>query len=159
MPIHSSFLTYQGRMRDTPSLKILVSAIDLSTCQITLLDSIRGVFKTHSLISQKSSILEIRLCSKHTLNTELLLYRYGQSNKFRKLKSSIQEMASLYPKDVFLRSSRGCQIGTSPGWWNRILSGRPEIVGVGRPGDQYLLAGYILCSLWFPQVFKFLPTQ
>ena len=33
-------------MRDTPNLKILVSAINLQTCQITLLDSIRGVLRT-----------------------------------------------------------------------------------------------------------------
>ena len=33
-------------MRDTPSLKILVSAINLCACQIALLDSIRGILRT-----------------------------------------------------------------------------------------------------------------
>ena len=46
-PIHSS-LTYKGHMRETPSLKILLSVIDLKACQITLLDSIRAVFITQS---------------------------------------------------------------------------------------------------------------
>ena len=47
LSIHFS-LTYKKNLRDTPSLKILVSAIDLSACQITLLDSIRGVLRTQS---------------------------------------------------------------------------------------------------------------
>ena len=46
LPIHFSFLTYKGHMRDATSLKILVSAIDLWACQLTLLDSIRGLFRT-----------------------------------------------------------------------------------------------------------------
>ena len=57
LPIYSS-LTNKGEMRDTPSLEILVSAIDLKICEITLLDSIRDVFRTHSsfyeeVLSQK----------------------------------------------------------------------------------------------------------
>ena len=35
-------------MRDTPSLKILVSAINIQACQITLLDSITGILRTRS---------------------------------------------------------------------------------------------------------------
>ena len=35
-------------MRDTPSLKILVSATNLYACQVTLLDSIRGILRTQS---------------------------------------------------------------------------------------------------------------
>ena len=45
--IHSS-LTYKKHMRDTPSLKNLVSAINLWAYQITLLDSIRGILRTQS---------------------------------------------------------------------------------------------------------------
>ena len=45
-------------MIDTRSLKILVSAINLQACQITLLDSIRGILRTQSsfydeVLSQK----------------------------------------------------------------------------------------------------------
>ena len=43
LPVHSS-LTYKSHMSDKPSLKILVSAINLQAYQITLLDNIRGVF-------------------------------------------------------------------------------------------------------------------
>ena len=46
-PLHSS-LTYQRHISDTTSLKILVSAINLKACQITLLYSIRGVLRTQS---------------------------------------------------------------------------------------------------------------
>ena len=49
-------------MRDTPSLKILVSATNLKAYQITLLHSIRGVLRIQSsfydeVVSQKSFIL------------------------------------------------------------------------------------------------------
>ena len=45
-------------MRDTPDLKILVSAINLQAYQITLLDRIRGVLRTQQsfydeVLSQK----------------------------------------------------------------------------------------------------------
>ena len=42
--------------------------------------------KNHSLNSQKSSILEIRLGSKYALSIELLLDRFRLSNKFEKKK-------------------------------------------------------------------------
>ena len=52
LPIYSS-LTNEGEMRDTPSLEFLVSAMDLKICEITLLDSIRDVFRTHSSFYEK----------------------------------------------------------------------------------------------------------
>ena len=47
LPIHSS-LTHKSHMRVTPSLKLLVSAINLQPYQITLWDSIRDVLRTQS---------------------------------------------------------------------------------------------------------------
>ena len=44
-----SFLTYKGRMRDTPNQKILGCAIDPQAWQIILRDSIRGAFRTQSI--------------------------------------------------------------------------------------------------------------
>ena len=35
-------------MTDTPTLKIMVSTINLQACQVTLLDSIRGILRTQS---------------------------------------------------------------------------------------------------------------
>ena len=45
-------------MTDTPTLKIMVSTINLQACQVTLLDSIRGILRTQSsfydeVLSQK----------------------------------------------------------------------------------------------------------
>ena len=94
----------------------------------TLLDSIRGIFTTqsnfydealsrkqltdkgHSLISQKTSILEVRLGCKYALSIELFLCRFGQSKKFHKKSKKkirdIQQMTTHCLKDVFWRSSK-----------------------------------------------------
>ena len=65
LPIHSS-LTYKRHMRDTPSLKILVSAIKLWACQITLLDSIRGMLRTQSSFYDEA-LLQKQLTAKTSL--------------------------------------------------------------------------------------------
>ena len=61
--------------------------------------------KSHSLNSQKSSVLEVWLGSEHTLSIELLLDRFGQSNKFQRKKKKkfrdIQQMTPHRPKDLF----------------------------------------------------------
>ena len=67
--------------------------------------------KKHSLILQKRSILEVRLCSKYTLSIELFLDRFCQWNKFQKKSKKkfrdIQQMTPYRPKDMFWRSFRG----------------------------------------------------
>ena len=65
LPVHSS-LTYKRHMRDTPSLKILVSAIKLWACQITLLDSIRGMLRTQSSFYDEA-LLQKQLTAKTSL--------------------------------------------------------------------------------------------
>ena len=87
-----------------------------------MLDSIRGLFSTQlsfydevptrkqlttqspQLISQKSSILEVRLGSKYTMSIELLLDRFDQSNNFRKKSKKkfrdTQQLTPQHPKDV-----------------------------------------------------------
>ena len=60
--------------------------------------------KSHSLISQKKAIIEIRLGYKYTLSIELPLYRFGQSNKFQKKSKKkfrdIQQMTPHCPKGI-----------------------------------------------------------
>ena len=107
-------------------------------------------------------MLEVRLGSKYTLSTELLLYRLGQSNKSRRKSkkkfSDIQQMITHCPKDVFSRSPRGRpenvlgtsrinlpgtslgrEIRMSPGCHfgspQDVRSGRPRNGSRGRPGD------------------------
>ena len=107
-----------------------------------------------------SSFLEVWLGSQYTLSVEMLLDRFGQSNKFWKksLKKNLGH-PSVSALKVFLgmswlnlpgtslerqirtsparhfRTSPGRQIGTSPGLSNRIFRGRPGDVGGRRPRD------------------------
>ena len=62
-PIHSSFLTYKGHMRDTPSQKILVSEIDLQLYQ-ALLDSTGGIFRTQS--SFYNELISLKLLTAYS---------------------------------------------------------------------------------------------
>ena len=99
--------------------------------------------KSHELILQNSSILEVRLGTKYTLSIELLLARFHQSNKFRK--KSTKKIQGHLTNDATssviralkvlrinlpgtflghqIRTSPGRHFGTSPGWSNRIFRG------------------------------------
>ena len=107
--------------------------------------------ESHTLISQKSSILEVRMDSKYTLSIKLLLYRFGQLNKFwkksKKKFRDIQQMTTHCPKEVFWRSSRErpgdvlnqpfrtsleSQIGTFPGRHFKMSPGQQIGTSPGR---------------------------
>ena len=79
--------------------------------------------KNHQLISQKSSILDVRLGSKYILSIELLLDRFGQSNKFQKKSKKkfrdIQQMTKHRPLGCVLQVLSD----TYPVWSNRIFLG------------------------------------
>ena len=129
-----------------------------------MLDSIRGLFSTQlsfydevptrkqlttqspQLISQKSSILEVRLGSKYTMSIELLLDRFDQSNNFRKKSKKkfrdTQQLTPQHPKDVLWRSFRGrpdkalgCPGSMSQGHALDVRLGRPLDAISGRPRD------------------------
>ena len=145
-------------MRDTASLKILVSAINLETCPITLIDSIRGVLRTQ----RKCSILEVSLGSQYTSSFEMFSDRFGQSSKFSKkswntfwtskwelwrssrgrpgtsqinLPGTSLKLQIRTSLGRHFRTSPGRQIGTSPGRQIRTSPGRSNRIFRGCPGD------------------------
>ena len=88
---------------------------------------------------QKSSILEVQLCSRYTLSIEIFLDRLGQSNKLwnrsKKKFRDIEQKTPNCPQDLLWKSSSGSpenvlgtsQInvsGTSPRRQIRTFSGR-----------------------------------
>ena len=55
-------------MTDTPTLKIMVSTINLQACQVTLLDSIRGILRTQSSFYDKVLSQKILTAKKSLTN-------------------------------------------------------------------------------------------
>ena len=93
--------------------------------------------------------MEVRPGSKYTLSIELLLYGFGQSNKFRKKNKKkfrdIQQITNIVPKTCFegplgdvLRTSWGRPESTSQGRPVDVRFGRPLDIISGRPQDVRL---------------------